>query len=88
MNISKDFVVYQPNEVPNVPGVFVIARYVGKNSTELEHLYCNESEDIKSSAQKVMAEKKFDGFDHPIVYLIQVEYDPKRRIELLQDLKF
>ncbi|MDP3014101.1 MAG: hypothetical protein Q8M92_07670 [Candidatus Subteraquimicrobiales bacterium] len=87
MNTLKNYKLIQPNNVPESAGVFAIARYIDKNSTAFEILHCDESENIKLTAGKIMAEKKFDGFDKSIIYLVLLELDPKRRIEFLQALK-
>lgn len=83
----KNYNLTQPNDVPESAGVFAIARYISKNSTELEILHCNESENVKASASKIMAEQRLDGFDRSIIYLVRLEPDPKKRIELLHALK-
>ena len=87
MDKLKDYTITQPKDVPDKPGVFAIARYINKESTSFEILYCAESENIKLDAKKTMSEKKFDGFDRSIIYLISLEPDPKRRKVLLEKLK-
>lgn len=86
MDKHKGFKLTQPNDVPESAGVFAIARYISRDSTEFEILHCDESENIKTSALKIMAEKKFDGFDRSIIYLVRLETDPGKRSGLLQVL--
>lgn len=83
MKDLKGFTLVQPNDVPAKAGVFAIARYISKKSRDFEILHCDESEDIKTKASMVMADKKFDGFDQSIIYLVALESDPGRRSDFL-----
>ncbi len=87
MSKYKNYSVTQPHDIPESAGVFAIARYINKNSNNFEILHCDESENIKDTVVKIMTEKKFDGFDNSIIYLVLLESDPEKRNELLHTLR-
>jgi hypothetical protein len=68
-------------------GVFVIARYVARESPQLELLICEESESMQEAAAKIMSEKQFDGVDRSIVYLIFQSDLKEQRKAILSKLR-
>ena len=76
-----------PNEVPESAGIFSIARYTSRESSNIKILYSGESENIHMSAKKAMTANNFDGHEHSIIYLILIEPEKKSRDKLLCELQ-